>query len=690
MNGNEKNGVPREISWNLLDLLRTMNSVYDAMPNRFERHEVLGEAIHDLCNVIKVDRFIYTEKIDPRYDNKGKISNFGYAFWVVEPDKPFEDISHLLSTEDFYNFKEAFKKNITDDKRITAKADMDWGDKVDKSMIKYLPEYFYLMSFEFSGSYLGSIIFGRNQNIPFSEEQISCVKMFATRLGTIVGIHFQQFSKLSNYIDFNEMLMLTTQGMCLAENGRFVDANPRFKEIFEYDNEKVFFKGTLMHWGIIDIKVARRNFVTHKRGKNRLYETEKWITVASGKEKFLHIQYYEFEYFDYLRQYFIISDDTEKQRRTMQLEKEAARLYGIQDMCIDMAYAFKMLPDGKLKYEWGSNSYFGMFAVQLHENPCNSPWDNVIYPDHRRLLEKKMRALRDNKSDIQEYMIRYKGLEMWIRDFTYPIYDSEKGVVTGIAGGVIDITARKLEQFQIEKAKIDLEQINKAKDDFISIIGHDIKNPLSGMRSLLQMLRDEVDTTSNEDAKEVVDTCIKTSDDLMKLFEDLMQWGKSKIGQSVINKTMNNIHDIVEQVKGQIDINLKQKNIELINIIPDSRLLLVDPDIMKTVFRNLISNAMKFSYPGGRIVVRENGDRELNGFPAVEFEVEDFGTGMKPEKCQKLFQLGVKVSDLGTHNEQGTGLGLILCKEFIERHGGTISVESEFGKGTKFKIVLPN
>ncbi|MDD3125017.1 MAG: HAMP domain-containing sensor histidine kinase, partial [Candidatus Kapabacteria bacterium] len=195
---------------------------------------------------------------------------------------------------------------------------------------------------------------------------------------------------------------------------------------------------------------------------------------------------------------------------------------------------------------------------------------------------------------------------------------------------------------------------------------------------------------SNEDAKEVVDTCIKTSDDLMKLFEDLMQWGKSKIGQSVINKTMNNIHDIVEQVKGQIDINLKQKNIELINIIPDSRLLLVDPDIMKTVFRNLISNAMKFSYPGGRIVVRENGDRELNGFPAVEFEVEDFGTGMKPEKWQKLFQLGVKVSDLGTHNEQGTGLGLILCKEFIERHGGTISVESEFGKGTKFKIVLPN
>lgn len=689
MNTDEKNEVSKEIPWDLYELLRATNNVYNAMPLRFEHHEALGNAIHDLCQVIKVDRFIYTEKIDPRFDKRDKKNVLGFAFWVVEADKPFEDKPHVLSTEDFYNYKDAFERNITDETRINPKATMDWGDKLDRSKTHLIPDYYYLLPFDFLGSYIGSVIIGRNQNHPFTHDQLLLAKMFSVRLGTIVGVHFQQYSKLSNYIDFNEMLMLTSQGMCVAENGRFVNANPRFKEIFEYNSEKLFFKGTLMHWGIIDIKVARRNFVTHNRGKYRLYETERWLTVASGKEKFLHIRYYEFEYLDYVRQYFIISDETEKQRRTMQLEKETARLYGIQDMCIDMAYAFKMLPDGKLRYEWGSNSYAGRYAMSSYDTTCDSPWDSVIHPEYRKLLDKKMQALRENKSDIQEYMIRFKGQEIWIRDYSYPIFNHEEGRVTGIAGGAIDITARKLEQIQIEKAKIDLEQINKAKDDFISIIGHDIKNPLGGMRSLLQMLSDEVNTISNEDAKEVVDTCLKTSEELMSLFEELTQWGKSKIGQAEMNKTMTNIHDLVVQVKGQVDINLKQKNIELINIIPDTRLLIVDADMIKTVFRNLISNAMKFSYPGGRIVAKCNGERELNRHPAVEFEVEDFGVGMKPEKLEKLFHIGIKVSDMGTHNEKGTGLGLILCKEFIERHLGTIRVESEFGKGTKFKIVLP-
>lgn len=236
----------------------------------------------------------------------------------------------------------------------------------------------------------------------------------------------------------------------------------------------------------------------------------------------------------------------------------------------------------------------------------------------------------------------------------------------------------------IDKQNKELLLLNTEKDKFFSIIAHDLKSPFTGFLSLTQMLAEELEDFSPEELKSTIISMKKSADVLYKLLENLLQWSMIKRGLVDIVLTDINLREIVEFNVCVIKEKANQKSISLINNIDESIQVVADENTLNTIIRNLISNAVKFTETGGKVTVLSNNLN--NGF--IEIIIEDTGVGISQTDIQKLFRVDQKFCNSGTAGETSTGLGLILCKELVEKNNGTIKVESEPGKGTRFIFTL--
>ncbi|GAB1372738.1 hypothetical protein MASR1M45_28010 [Candidatus Kapaibacterium sp.] len=244
---------------------------------------------------------------------------------------------------------------------------------------------------------------------------------------------------------------------------------------------------------------------------------------------------------------------------------------------------------------------------------------------------------------------------------------------------------------EIEKAKIELEHayhdihdLNATKDKFFSIIAHDLRNPLGSFKEITRLLHESYDDFSEDDRKEFLEMLKHSSENIHSLLENLLEWSRTQRGTLDFNPVRFNLRDIVENTISLHRINADTKSIHINNDVSPDTFLIADPNLMTTVIRNLISNAIKFTPEKGIITIESFAEPE-----SINIFVNDNGIGMTSDIIDKLFRIDVNVTTLGTSKEKGTGLGLILCKEFVERHGGNIWAESKPGEGSKFKIRLP-
>ncbi len=237
---------------------------------------------------------------------------------------------------------------------------------------------------------------------------------------------------------------------------------------------------------------------------------------------------------------------------------------------------------------------------------------------------------------------------------------------------------------QLKKSEAELRLLNNTKDKFFSIMAHDIKNPLGGMLTVTNIVKKDFSLLTDDEKLELFETVHKTAQHLYTLLENLLHWSRSQTGRIAFEPVMLNLHELIEQNIELQKANIEKKNLMVINMIDPEQNIRADREMMALIIRNLISNAIKFSKDGGKIVIsatlKEN---------KVELSIQDEGIGMSKDIQSKLFRIDTQVITPGTHNEKGTGLGLILCKEFILKHGGEIWVESEEGKGSKFIISIP-
>ncbi len=231
-----------------------------------------------------------------------------------------------------------------------------------------------------------------------------------------------------------------------------------------------------------------------------------------------------------------------------------------------------------------------------------------------------------------------------------------------------------------------LEITNSTKDKFFSILAHDLKNPLGNFQVLSNLLYDEYETFSSEERREYLKIIKDSSKQLYVLLENLLQWSRSQRGLIAFEPESNNLSLIVKNSIDLLRLSAERKKIELINLVPDDIIVFVDNNLITTVIRNLISNSVKFTPEGGKV---EIGINPSDSETSISVFVKDNGIGMNSETMDMLFKIDSNIRGLGTEGEEGTGLGLILCKEFIDKHNGKIDVKSRIGEGSTFYFTLP-
>ena len=230
----------------------------------------------------------------------------------------------------------------------------------------------------------------------------------------------------------------------------------------------------------------------------------------------------------------------------------------------------------------------------------------------------------------------------------------------------------------------ELSELSTSKDKFFSIIAHDLKNPFNTIIGFSEILKEGIRSGDNAAIKESTELINTSAIQTLRLLENLLEWANSQTGKIVFNPVPFKLNELFNEELNLLNDMAARKNIELLSSLPEDLIIKADKNMIKTILRNLISNAIKFTQRNGKVEVKAISDNKQ-----VEISVSDTGIGIDKETISKLFRIDANISKPGTDNEKGTGLGLFLCKEFIEKHGGRIWVESEEGRGSTFRFCLP-
>lgn len=241
-----------------------------------------------------------------------------------------------------------------------------------------------------------------------------------------------------------------------------------------------------------------------------------------------------------------------------------------------------------------------------------------------------------------------------------------------------------LRRSQIEALNRQLEVLNKDKDKFIAILSHDLKSPFTSILGFLELLKTGLRKFSMEQIESHINTVHESAINTYKLLEDLLTWTRAHTGKIQFNPETLNLKNILDSVLTVLNPMAETKELRIETELDPSLNIYADKNMLKAVIRNLISNAVKFTSAGS---VTIKAWKEKN---SVTVCVIDTGRGMKPEQKNLIFDISKNHVSAGTNGERGTGLGLIICKEFIELHGGRIWFSSEWGKGSEFTFTLPD
>jgi len=247
-----------------------------------------------------------------------------------------------------------------------------------------------------------------------------------------------------------------------------------------------------------------------------------------------------------------------------------------------------------------------------------------------------------------------------------------------------NISKRKKAEETLEKYAEELKLLNASKDKFFSIISHDLRSPFNALLGITEYMAQYYKDMSEDEIKNSVSNIYRSSQKLYNLILNLLEWSRIQSGRFEVEKSVINLTELGAEIMNLYCESTANKYIELVNNIKENILIYADRYMIDTIMRNFVSNSIKFTNSGGKIII----NAMINGHNA-EVSVTDNGIGISSENQRNLFRIDEQYRRDGTAKEKGTGLGLILCKEFIEKNGGVLWVESEEGKGSRFSFTVP-
>lgn len=324
----------------------------------------------------------------------------------------------------------------------------------------------------------------------------------------------------------------------------------------------------------------------------------------------------------------------------------------------DRGHVFVELEKGK------SFGEFALIDTDTRSASATAKKDSVLLlctEDHLRLVERKFQV---RIIDTIQTALQNMKQRMLVKDLLEE-----------------ELTRQKL---QIEEQKKELETLNATKDKFFSIIAHDLKNPFASLIGASDYLVSSSDELSQEQMSNFLNIINRSAKQGYRLLENLLEWSRMQTGMVAWKPEQVDLWDLVSEVVNLLRGSAETKKIHLEAKVDEDLSAFADPNMINAVVRNLVSNAIKFTPRGGEIIIESKQSKDF-----VEITVRDNGIGIKSDDMAKLFRIDEQLVQNGTENESGTGLGLILCKEFIDKHNGELFVKSELKKGSSFIFRLP-
>jgi PAS domain S-box-containing protein len=290
---------------------------------------------------------------------------------------------------------------------------------------------------------------------------------------------------------------------------------------------------------------------------------------------------------------------------------------------------------------------------------------------------------KGQESTYEFELTRPDGKKRNVFIIAVPQFD-DNNIFIGTHGIFRDVTESKQAELALKETGQRLLQLNADKDRFISILGHDLKNPFNNILGFSEILTNEIESLNKEEIKDIAKNINKSAQITNNLLEEILVWARTQQGKIPFKPQILSFRDICKIVLEILKPNADAKNISFNCSSEDHINVFADIDMLKTVLRNLVSNAIKFTNNGGAIKISAKQTHS-----EITISVSDNGIGITPDNLTKLFNISEVITTKGTAKETGTGLGLLLCKEFVEKHGGRIWVKSTVDKGSTFYFTVP-
>jgi PAS domain S-box-containing protein len=386
----------------------------------------------------------------------------------------------------------------------------------------------------------------------------------------------------------------------------------------------------------------------------------------------------------------VCEDITEYKQAEAALKEEHNLIRILIDNLPDMIY----IKDTQSRYLLANTAMVRAMPVRTQDELLGKtdfdfqPLDTAeqAYADEQAILDSGQPLINREEPVINQR----SGNIHWVLSTKVPFYDSQ-GSRLGIIGINRDISDRKRMEAQLLTAHTELKgkngqlaKLNASKDKFFSIISHDLRSPLNVVLGYSETLEHELKDTPNDRIPTYLQGLREAAEKLYTLLENLLTWSRIQRGDMIYSPNPWNLNDIATENIELLYLQAEQKQISFRNSIESDIMIYADFYMVNAILRNLLTNALKFTNPGGQIEISARRNDS-----SVEIAVSDTGVGIKEEDLPKLFRIDIRYTHAGTAGEEGTGLGLSLCKELVEKNKGTIRAESEFGKGTTFYFTLP-
>lgn len=493
-----------------------------------------------------------------------------------------------------------------------------------------------------------------------------------------------EIRKLSRAVEQSPVTVIITD-----INGDIEYVNPKFTETTGYSFEEVIGKNP--------------RILKSGETSSEIYE-KLWETVISGNEwkGELHNKnkngklYWELASISPIRNtdgkttHFLgVKEDITKRKQAEEELRESGEKYRLLAENIkDVIWIYNVT---KSKFTYMSPSILAMRGYTTEEDIKMGIAERLT-PDSankaQQVIDASLKEFLANPNQKRQYYNEFQemakdGSIYWIETISQP--QLAKNGDVEILGVSRNIQKRKQAELALKDNEINLQKLNATKDKFFSIIAHDLKTPFNSIMGFSDLLSEQIQEKDYEGVEKYVQIIQQSSHSAMDLLLNLMEWSRTQTNRLDFTPEYVELVKLMNEVAELLRGSAIQKTITISLNLPRNAVVFADKSMISTVCRNLISNAIKFTPQGGKIDISVQQQQN-----ELWVSIKDSGVGIDKSDIDKLFRIDGKFSKPGTQNEKGTGLGLILCKEFVEKHNGEIWVESDKGKGSTFYFSIPN